>query len=760
VQRLRLDITGAVQGVGFRPYVYRLANTEALGGFVCNTGNGVAIEIEGAAPALERFLSRFDVALPPHATIHHRRLTPLAPRGDSGFVIAPSTASGEGYVLVLADLATCEDCLSEVLDPANRRYLYPFTSCTRCGPRYSIIEALPYDRVRTTMRHFPMCAACAAEYTDPSCRRFHAEPIACPECGPQLALWNEAGQSIATRHAALLRAADALRRGLIVALKGLGGFQLLVDAANEEAVRRLRLRKQRPRKPFAVMVPSLAAAEAAAHVAEAERRLLVSSVAPIVLLGAGPIGRTIAPNVAPGSSMLGIMLPYTPLHHLLLRELGFPVVATSGNRGSEPIVADETEALEELRGIADCFLVHNRPIVRPIDDSVVRAMAGREVVLRRARGYSSGPFGHRHVAAEPVLALGGQQKNALVWGTAGKLFLGPHIGDLTTRSARQRLTRMAADLPSLHAVTPTTVACDMHPDYHSSRIAAGSALSVARVPHHLAHVLACMIDNQIDGPVLGVAWDGTGYGTDATIWGGEFLVVDTGRFRRVAHLWPFRLPGGEAAVREPRRAALGVLYALFGEAALKMLALAPVAAFTPPQRAVLATMLHRAVNAPLISSAGRLFDAVAALLGLCQRSSFEGEAAMAVEFAAEQTSWTAPLPPAVVRETKGRFIIDWRPLLLSLVKQHIAGVAPEPLAAALHDGLIEGIVEVADRVGLRRVLLTGGCFQNARLTERTVTTLRAAGFVPYWHHRIPPNDGGLAAGQALFAARPLIEETG
>lgn len=759
MQRLRLDITGAVQGVGFRPYVYHLANTEALGGFVCNTGDGVAIEIEGVAPALERFLTRFDTALPPHAKIHRQRLTPLAPLGDHSFVIAPSTAAGEGNALILADLATCEDCVSEVLDPADRRYLYPFTSCTHCGPRYSIIEALPYDRVRTTMRRFPMCAACAAEYTDPSCRRFHAEPIACPDCGPQLALWNEAGQTVAPRHAALLQAADALRRGLIVALKGLGGFQLLVDAANEEAVHRLRLRKQRPRKPFAVMVASLAAAEAAAHVSEAERQLLVSSAAPIVLLRARPAGRTIAPSVAPGNPMLGIMLPYTPLHHLLLRELGFPVVATSGNRGSEPIVADETEGLEQLRGIADCFLVHDRPILRPIDDSVVRVMAGGEVILRRARGYSAGPFPHGHVAAEPVLALGGQQKNALAWGAAGKLFLGPHIGDLATPGTRQRLTRIAADLPGLHALTPTTVACDMHPDYHSSRVAAGAALSVARVPHHLAHVLAGMIDNQIDGPVLGVAWDGTGYGTDGTIWGGEFLVVDTGRCRRVGHLWPFRLPGGEAAVREPRRAALGVLYALFGEAALKMLALAPVAAFTPPERAVLATVLRRAVNAPSTSSAGRLFDAAAALLSLCQRSSFEGEAAMGVEFAADRASWTASLPPAVVRETRGRFMIDWRPLLYALIKQHIDGVRAEPLAAALHDGLIEGIVEVAHRVGLPRVLLTGGCFQNARLTERTVTTLRAAGFVPYWHHRIPPNDGGLAAGQALFAARPLIEET-
>ena len=506
MRRLRLDITGAVQGVGFRPYVYHLACSQALGGFVCNTGDGAAIEIEGTASALDRFLHHLGMALPPHAAIDRQCLTALAPRGEHSFVIAPSSVAGKGGALVLADLATCESCLSEVLDPADRRYLYPFTSCTCCGPRYSIIESLPYDRVRTTMRHFPMCSACAAEYSNPNCRRFHAEPIACPECGPQLALWNQAGTPIATCYAALLQAADALRRGLIVALKGLGGFQLLVDATNEEAVRRLRLRKQRPRKPFAIMVPSLTTAEAVGHVGEIERRLLVSSAAPIVLIGARPDRWALTPGVAPGNPTLGIMMPCTPLHHLLLRELEFPVIATSGNRGNSPIIADGAEALEQLGGLADCFLVHDRPILRPIDDSVVRVMAGREVVLRRARGYASAPFLRRDVS-EPVLALGGQQKSALAWGAAGRLFVGPHIGDLSASGTRHRLARMATDLPSLHAITPLTVACDMHPDYDSTRVAIASGSPVTRVPHHLAHVLACMIDNDLDEPVLGVTWD-------------------------------------------------------------------------------------------------------------------------------------------------------------------------------------------------------------------------------------------------------------
>jgi len=757
VKRLRLDVTGAVQGVGFRPFVYRLATAESLSGFVRNTGDGVSIEVEGPAPALEHLLRQLDEELPPHAVIHGRHVSPLAPQGSSEFVIAQSTEAGADSAVVMADLATCPDCLREILDPENRRHLYPFTSCVCCGPRYSIIESLPYDRPRTTMRHFPMCATCQAEYTDPASRRFHAEPIACHECGPQLALWDSAGQVLATRQAALLEAAEALRRGMIIALKGLGGFQLLVDAANEDAVRRLRARKRRPSKPFALMVPSLDAVEGVAQVGEVERRLLTSPQAPIVLLCTRSGGAALAPSVAPDNPYLGVMLPYTPLHHLLLRELSCPVVATSGNIGDEPIVTDETEALGSLAGIADRFIVHDRLIRRPVDDSVVRVIAGQGVVLRRARGYAPMPFMHKEVT-EPILALGGQQKNALAAGSAGKVFLGPHIGDLTAARTRAAFARAAVELPELHGIDPATAACDRHPDYHSTRVATDLALPVQTVPHHVAHVLAGMVDNDLDPPVLGVAWDGSGYGNDGTIWGGEFLAINAGRFRRVAHLRPFRLPGGEAAVREPRRAALGVLHALQGEGALALTALLPVVDFTPNERAVLATMLRRGVNAPLTSSAGRLFDAVAALLGLCQVSSFEGQAAMAVEFAADRATSTVPLPPMVTREEAGQYVVDWRPLLAALIAERIGGAAPEPLAAAFHDALAEAIVDIAGAIGLRRIVLTGGCFQNARLTERAVDRLRASGFDPYWHRRIPANDGGLAVGQIAFAAHKLIEE--
>ncbi|HEX3990112.1 MAG TPA: carbamoyltransferase HypF [Acetobacteraceae bacterium] len=757
VTRVRLDLTGAIQGVGFRPFVHRLANTERLGGFVRNTGDGVSIEVEGAAPALERFLSRLDNEMPPRAVIFKRCTAALSPCGDSRFVVAPSTHASAGAAVVMADFATCPDCLRDILDPADRRFGYAFTSCMHCGPRYSIIEALPYDRARTTMRHFPLCAACQAEYNDPYCRRFQAEPIACPDCGPHLALWNDAGTVTATAQAALLEAANAVRRGQIVALKGLGGFQLLVDAGNDAAVLRLRKRKQRPRKPFALMVPSLEAALGMAHVGEGERRLLVSPEAPIVLLRARSYIPGLAASVAPDNPRLGVMLPYTPLHHLLLREFNCPIVATSGNPGDESIVTDETEALERLAGIADCFLVHDRPIRRPVDDSVVRVMAGQPVILRRSRGYAPMPISYEPVA-NPVLALGGQQKNAVATGFAGHLFLSPHIGDLTAARTREVFARTAEEQPVLHGIAPDVVACDTHPDYHSTGVALASGLPVARVPHHLAHILACMVDNGLDGPVLGVAWDGTGDGGDGTIWGGEFLTVDAERFRRIAHLRPFRLPGGDAAVREPRRAALGLLHEIYGDDALANTELAPVAAFTTKERTVLATMLRRGINAPFTSSAGRLFDAIAAILGFCQRNSFEGEAAMALEFAASRARETVALPPFVIRENDGPLMIDWLPPVLESIQERKHGAPAEPLAAALHDGLSAAIVDVARRVGRRRVVLTGGCFQNARLTERTVDLLCAAGFAPYFHQRIPPNDGGLAVGQAVFAARPLLEE--
>ncbi|MFC5581137.1 carbamoyltransferase HypF [Rhodanobacter terrae] len=756
-QRLRLDVSGAVQGVGFRPFVHRLATSEGLGGFVRNTGAGVSLEIEGPAQAIERFLDRLDAEIAPPAAIHARQLHRLSVREERAFAIVASASDGECSALVMPDLATCAACLAELLDPADRRYRYPFTTCMHCGPRYSIIEAVPYDRHRTTMRRFAMCTRCRDEYEDPASRRFHAETNACPDCGPQLALWNRQGEVVATAHQALLQVADALRRGDIVALKGLGGFQLLVDARNEAAVRRLRERKARPGKPFALMVPSLGEARAIAQIGHGEEQRLVSGAAPIVLLRASPAPTSIAPGVAPANPLLGIMLPYTPLHHLLMHELGFPLVATSGNRGEEPIVIDEAQALARLDGLADSFLVHDRPILHRVDDSVVRLIAGQETVLRRARGYAPLSLDAPAISA-PLLALGGHQKNTVALGVNGRIVLGPHVGDLGDAETRAAYASSVEDLLQLYRVQPQAVACDRHPDYYSTRLAEGFGLPVRRVPHHLAHVLAGMLDNGLDGPVLGVAWDGNGYGDDGTLWGGEFIVVDEAGYRRVAQLWPFRLPGGEVAMREPRRAALGALHAVFGEAALSMDALAPVASLAPAERPVLARMLARGVNAPATSSAGRLFDAVASILGLCQKASFEGEAAMAVEFAATRAESAVSLPTPTVSEAGDACLVDWRPMLAAIVEAHRAGVPAEALAAAFHEALAGAIVAMAMRVGQPRVLLTGGCFQNARLTERSVQRLRDASLIPYWHHRIPPNDGGLAAGQIAFAAGFPTEE--
>lgn len=747
VQRMRLDLRGFVQGVGFRPFVYRLACSEGLAGFVRNTGDGVAIEIEGGPLPLKRFLKRLETELPPHAAIHDRGFQRIAPQADERFAVLPSEATA-GAALLMPDRAICADCLRDIVDPSNRHFSYGFTSCMHCGPRFSIQEGMPYDRARTAMRRFPLCAACRADYEDPASRRFHAEQISCPACGPRLALWDAKGNAIARPEDALRDAATALRDGKILALKGLGGFQLIVDARNDDAVLRLRMRKQRPRKPFALMVSSLDEADCFADISAAERALLASSEAPIVLVPARP--NDLAASVAPANPWLGIMLASTPLHHLLLAECGGPIVATSGNRSSEPIVIDEDEALTRLSGIADLFLVHDRPIVHALDDSVARIIAGEVTLLRRARGYAPAPIACSLVEA-PLLALGGQHKNTVAFGRAGKIFVSAHIGDLDMAAAREASDREAQRF-ILQGDAPTSVICDAHPDYYTSQAAPRFGVPVVCVPHHLGHVLSCMADNEIEGSVLGVAFDGTGYGGDGTIWGGEFLAVTETAHRRVAHLLPFPLPGGEAAVREPRRAALGALSVMCGVQSRTLLA-----AFSEAERRTLTKMLARGLNAPATSSAGRLFDAAASLLGLMQVATFEGEAAMAVEAAAMRARQSQSLAPLPLVEDNEKLVLDWRPMLASLIAARVDGCAVEALAAGLHEALASAIVAVAERIGEPRVLLSGGCFQNAILTQCAVARLRAAGFMPYWHRRIPPNDGGLAVGQIAYAARQRKE---
>ncbi len=754
LQRLRVCVRGAVQGVGFRPFVYRLATVMGLRGWVSNSPQGVWIEVEGPTETLEQLLIRLEAEKPPRSFIQSLEHWQLDPVGFTGFEIRQSEANGEKSALVLPDIATCDQCLVEVFDPGDRRYGYPFTNCTNCGPRFSIIQALPYDRANTTMRQFEMCPECRAEYQDPKDRRFHAEPIACPACGPHLELWDPRGRVLSQRGAALQEAAEAVRQGRILALKGLGGFQLVVHAANEAAVLPLRHRKRRAEKPFALMYPGLDSIERVCEVSDLERRLLRSPESPIVLLRRRPADdSSVAKAVAPRNPYLGIMLPYTPLHHLLMRELRFPVVATSGNVSDEPICTDEREALERLHGIADLFLVHDRPIARHVDDSIARVMVGRELVLRRARGYAPLPV----TLSRPLpslLAVGGHMKNSIAVSVGPSVFVSQHVGDLETVQAFDAFRRVIASFRQLYALQPAAVACDAHPDYLSTRFAHQDALPVRAVQHHYAHILACMAENDLEGNVLGIAWDGAGYGLDGTIWGGEFLQVAGASFERVAHFRPFPLPGGEKAIKEPRRAALGLLYEIFGDAAFDMIGLAPVHTFSSQALAVLQAMLARRLNSPLTSSAGRLFDAVAAILGLRQVCQFEGQAAMELEFALNGAQTDVAYPFALSPGHSGQ-VVDWEPAVRELLADARGGLAEGTIAARFHNTLAEAIVGVARRVGEERVVLTGGCFQNRYLTEQAVARLRAEGFRPYWHQRIPPNDGGIPLGQIIAAAREM-----
>jgi hydrogenase maturation protein HypF len=766
--RLRIVVRGAVQGVGFRPFVYRLATGMGLTGWVNNSPQGVFVEVEGTKASLDEFLLRLEREKPPRAFIQSLEPIFLDRVGFTAFEIKPSVADGSKSALILPDIATCPDCLHDTFDPTNRRYLYPFTNCTNCGPRFSIIESLPYDRPNTTMKHFPMCSECRAEYEDPLNRRFHAQPNACPVCGPHIELWSPGGEALAQHHEALQAAAMEVSDGGILAVKGLGGFLLIADARREEVVMKLRERKHREAKPFALLYPSMHMVEEHCEVSEAEARLLTSPESPIVLLKRRSTSREIANGVAPGSPYLGVMLPYTPLHHLLMAELGFPVVATSGNLTDEPICTDEKEALARLAGIADLFLVHNRPIARHVDDSIVRVLLGREMVLRRARGYAPLPV-RLPDPVETTLAVGGHFKNSIALAVGQDVFISQHIGDLETVQATEAFNRVITDFEKLYDAQPTAVVCDSHPDYLSTRYAEKSGLPLLRVQHHRAHVYSCMAENGITGPALGVSWDGTGYGDDGTVWGGEFFrVSDKGgpSASRVAHLRTFRLPTGEKAVKEPRRAAIGVLYELLGDRIVSRSKLPALWACTPEEVSLWTAMINRGVNAPLTSSAGRLFDAVASILGIYHYSSFEGQAAMQLEYAIAGVETDEHYGFKVFRDRvhephdgdKAPLIVDWASTIYELILDLYFETPLDRIAARFHNTLAEMVVEVARTVGENQVVLTGGCFQNAYLLEKTVHRLQEEGFRPYWQQRVPPNDGGIALGQIVAANRSRQKE--
>jgi hydrogenase maturation protein HypF len=755
-QRLRMVIRGAVQGVGFRPFVYRLARELELQGWVSNTAAGVFLEVEGTDEKLSEFRRRVETEKPAIAFIQGIESSILDAAGFEGFDIRESSG-GEKTVLVIPDVATCPECLEDIRDPKNRRYRYPFTNCTNCGPRFTIIEALPYDRPSTTMKKFAMCTECEREYRDPLNRRFHAQPNACPECGPQLAYWASDGTCVSKGDSALMDSVTAIQAGRIVAVKGIGGFHLMVDARNEDAVRRLREKKRREEKPFAVMYPTLDMARNDCAVSEVEERLLRSPEAPIVLLKSKTKRQSgICNEVAPGNPYVGAMLPYTPLHHLLMQELGLPVVATSGNLSDEPICTDESEAVERLSGIADAFLVHDRPIVRHVDDSIVRVIAGREMVMRRARGFAPLPIQVKN-ELPAILAVGAHQKNNVAAAVGRQVFVSQHIGDLETQEAFGAFEKVIESFEKLYEFTPKAIACDLHPNYMSTEHARRSELPVVGVQHHYAHVLACMAENEIDAPVLGISWDGSGYGTDGTVWGGEFLWVDEQSYERVAHLRGFLLPGSEKAVKEPRRSAAGLLREAFGKEFRRARDCASLAAFTPAELKTLTTMLESELNSPRTSSAGRLFDAIASLLGLRQTVRFEGQAAMQLEALASEVESDDLYEFELVEP-----VLDWGPMVASILDDMRAGESAALVARKFHNTLAEMMVQVAEttfakRKGYdeKRVALTGGCFQNRLLTETAIARLSEAGFRTYWHQRIPPNDGGIALGQIMAAAREL-----
>lgn len=722
--RYRIVLGGAVQGVGLRPFVYRLARSLELAGYVQNSSDGVVIEVEGPAERLDNFTARLSRDRPAAACVTSRQVHQIPNKSTVDFVISGSDVGVRHTGGMLNDLATCDECLREVMDPDNRRYLYPFINCTACGPRFTISDALPYDRASTTMRGFDMCAACLTEYHNPGDRRFHAQPNACPECGPRLAV-------------EIAHIATALANGSIVALKGLGGFQLLCDARNDASVKALRSRKARDFKPFAVLMPSIEWTRHYCEVSVDEAAVLASPAAPIVLLKRR-LPSDLSPLVASHSPFVGVMLPASPLHHLLMHACDMPLVATSGNLAGEPIAIDNDEARRRLGSVADLFAVHDRPIARPCDDSVVRVGAQGLSPVRRARGFAPLPI-HVGVDLPRALAVGGHLKNTIAIALGRDAIVSQHIGDLDTPEARAAFELTIADFCRLHRFTPELVVADLHPDYASTRWAESSGYPLMQVQHHEAHVAACAAENGVAGPYLGVAWDGAGYGHDGTAWGGEFFLVDRGRFTRVAHLRPFPLLGGDAAAKEGWRVALAMGWVARGRAALE----------GRPDAERLSQILTRNVNTPASSSVGRLFDAVAAITGVCHRNRFEGESAMALEAAIDPLV-TAAYPFG--DDLAG----DWQPLVDGIRADLRNGDPIAAIATRFHRTLVAWICRVARAVGVGPVVLSGGAFQNAFLADQAVAALAEAGHPAHTHHRVPANDGGLSLGQLVlsrFAAR-------
>jgi len=760
-ERREVAVQGIVQGVGFRPFIYALARRHGLSGFVRNDADGVHIEVEGAPEPLDRFLQGVRDDAPPLAMIEDVAWRPLTARGERDFRIEASRAGAARRALVSPDVSTCDECLREIFDPMDRRYRYPFTNCTNCGPRFTITRSVPYDRAMTTMAGFQMCPACQQEYDDPGDRRFHAQPNACPDCGPRVRLLDRRRRALdAGAEDPIARTAELLRDGAIVAVKGLGGYHLACNPFDPVAVGALRGRKARQDKPFALMVRDIDQARALCRVGPEEEAILTAPGRPIVLLDRRE-DAGVVDDVVPRQTTLGVMLAYTPLHHLLLHDAGMPLVMTSGNRSDEPIAYRDEEALEQLSGIADYFLVHDRPIHMRCDDSVTRVIGGETYPVRRSRGYAPAPLRMAERVVRQTLACGGELKNTFCVAKDHHAFLSHHIGDLenyeTLRSFREGVTHYCR----LFDIQPELVAYDLHPAYLSTTYAhelEDAGLMAVGVQHHHAHIASCLADNERPGEerVIGVALDGTGYGTDGAIWGGEFLVGSIREgFARRAHLEYTPLPGGEAAIRQPWRMALAHLLALYGEEGVVRLPIALVQDAGERNVRLIARLIEHHMNTPLTSSAGRLFDAVAALVGVpgSDRATYEGQAAVELELIAR-----GPMRhgyPIRLRQEGTGWVIETGGIITAVIEDLLAARSAGEIAARFHrtmaDLVVAGCVRLREENGGGGVALSGGTFQNRLLLEHVTELLRESGFVVYRHRRAPTNDGGLSLGQVALA---------
>ncbi len=742
---IRINIKGLVQGIGFRPFIYRLAKQHQQLGWIANTDSGVTIEIEGETKQQQFFIASMKNSPPPYADIYSIAVETLPVANFKTFDFKNSLSSDKKSSYVLPDISTCSKCVQEMFDPGSRFYRYPFTSCCHCGPRFSIMHTQPYDRSNTSLSEFKLCKACENDYKNPDNRRFHAQTLACKKCGPSVSLLNKNGQLLAEHDNAIQQAVQALSAGKILALKGIGGYQLVVDPQNKEAVALLRKRKHRPRKPFALMLPGLKTAHQLCRINSLEQQALTSAASPIVLLQRQP-GSKLMQEVAPGQALLGVMLPNSQLHHLILLDFNAPLIVTSGNCQTEPICISEQQSFNKLKEIADLFLTHNREILRPLDDSIVRLIGNKITPIRRARGYVPTAITLKETLPES-LAVGGHLKNTVAVSQGNQAILSQHLGDLDSTCSRKQFVATMTDMHQFYQSRPSRIMNDAHPGYASSQYVNDQPLASSPVQHHYAHILSCMAEHGLQPPLLGIAWDGSGLGSNnKELWGGEFLLITDNGFERYAHLRSFPLPGGEAAIKEPRRAALGLLYELFAESLFKDEDSPSLLAFTTQELNILKTVLNKQINTPRTSSAGRLFDVVASLTGICQINSYEGDASMQLESLANSHCSSLIYPYKI--QKRSPLIIDWQQTIEAIISDYRLNQLSD-VPSKFHNTLADMMLTIAQLANQHNIVISGGCFQNACLVETVLHRMQSAGFKVFQHEKVPPNDGGLALGQLM-----------